>query len=100
MTIFACRAACSVRKKIGGLYSVTTKLGAYFCILKGLLLLIFLLFYTIVYWIRTLLFLIVGGWVVIFDEGGLWCLLFVLIRHGEEGATSLHAELERLGFIR
>jgi hypothetical protein len=28
---------------------------------------------------------------------GLWCLLFVLIRHGEEGATSLHAGLERLG---
>jgi hypothetical protein len=26
-----------------------------------------------------------------------WCLLFVLIRHGEEGATSLHAGLERLG---
>ena len=25
-----------------------------------------------------------------------WCLLFVLIRHGEEGATSLHAGLERL----
>jgi hypothetical protein len=28
---------------------------------------------------------------------GAWCLLFVLIRHGEEGATSLHAGLERLG---
>jgi hypothetical protein len=27
----------------------------------------------------------------------LWCLLFVLVRHGEEGATSLHAGLERLG---
>ena len=30
------------------------------------------------------------------DEGA-WCLLFELIRHGEEGATSLHAGLERLG---
>jgi len=26
-----------------------------------------------------------------------WCSLFVLIRHGEEGAASLHAGLERLG---
>jgi hypothetical protein len=26
-----------------------------------------------------------------------WCLLFVLIRHGEEGATSLRAGSERLG---
>jgi len=30
-------------------------------------------------------------------ERDVWCLLFVLIRHGEEGATSLHAGLERLG---
>jgi len=27
------------------------------------------------------------------------CLLFVLIRHGEGGGTSLHAGLERLGFF-
>ena len=31
------------------------------------------------------------------DGSGGWCLLFVLIRHGEEGVTSLHAGLERLG---
>ena len=31
------------------------------------------------------------------DHGALWCLLCVLIRHGDEGAASLHAGLERLG---
>jgi len=30
-------------------------------------------------------------------ERDVWCLLFVSIRHGEEGAASLHAGLERLG---
>jgi len=26
-----------------------------------------------------------------------WCLLFILFRHGKEGDTSFHAGLERLG---
>jgi len=47
------------------------------------------------FWINALTVPVI--WIYIGAYFLYWCLLFVLIRRGEEGATSLHAGLERLG---